>query len=198
MPPLMKYTTDWREDGPGVFVITPGGVGAVRFLGLFFAVPGGWLFYQFIGGVLQPETMTIFGWVLLPVMAALFLVPGWIILVGRKRTRIDATRREATEEFDVLVYKRRKTTAIPRDAHVMLRYEQAGKSHLYPAHVYLVAGQAQILLTMFGDKDKAAALAFARKVAAPFGIDVQDRCVEGGEVGAGGVVVDRLGEDEAD
>jgi hypothetical protein len=31
-----------------------------------------------------------------------------------------------------------------------------------------------------------------------FGIDVQDRRVEGGEVTAGGVVVDRLGPDDAD
>jgi hypothetical protein len=198
MPPLMKYTTDWRQDGPGVIVITPGGVGPVRLLGLFLAAPGAWLLYQFIGGVLQPGTMTIFGWVLLPIMAALFLVPGWIILFGRKRTRLDATRREAIEAFDLLVYTRRKTTAIPRDAHVLLRYEQAGKSNLYATHVYLAAGGTPILLTMFGSNEKPAALEFARKVAAPFGLDVQDRCVEGGEVAAGGVVVDRLGEDEAD
>jgi hypothetical protein len=192
----MTYTTGWREDGPGVVVITPGGVGAVRLLGLFLAAPGAWLFYQFIGGVLQPGTMTIFGWVLLPIMAALFLVPGWIILVGRKRTRIDATRREAIEEFDFLVYTRRKPSPIPRDAHVLLRYEQAGKSNLTAAHVYLEPGL--ILLTMFGADEKPAALEFAQKVARLLGIDVHDRLVETGEINAAGVVVDRLGPDEAD
>jgi len=194
----MKYTTDWREDGPGVVVITPGGVGAVRLLGLFLAVPGGYLVYLFLGGVLQPATMTIFGWVLLPIMAALFLVPGWIILFGRKRTRIDATRREATEEFDLLVYTRRKTTAIPRDPHVVLRYEQGGKSSIVVTHVYLAAGDAMILLTMFAPDKTLAPLDFAHKVAALVGGDVQDRRVDQGEINAAGVVVDRLGADEAD
>jgi len=194
----MTYTVDWREDGPGVAVITPGGAGAVRLTGLLFGAPGAWLLYQFIGGVLHPEEMTIFGWILLPIMAAVFLVPAWVILVGRKRTRLDATRREATEEFDLLVHTRRKTTAIPRDAHVLLRSEQAGKSTIYATHVYLAAGGSLILLTMFGDKDKAAALEFARRVGGLVGIDVQDRSVERGEVNAAGVVVDRLGPDEAD
>ena len=194
----MKYTVDWREIGPGIVMITPGGVGPMRLLGLFFAVPGAWLFYQFLGGVLHPDEMTIFGWVLLPIMAALFLVPGWLILVGRKRTRIDATRREATEEFDLLVYKRRKTTAIPRDAHVMLRYEQGGKSSIVVTHVYLVVGDSLILLTMFAPDKKLVPLEFANKVARLLDIDVQDRCVEKGEINAAGVVVERLGPDEAD
>lgn len=194
----MQYSVDWRDEGPDVFVVTPGGIGAVRLLGLLLAAPGAWLFYQFAGGVFHPDEMTIFGWTLLPVMAALFLVPGWVILVGRKRTRIDTTRREATEAIDLLVYTRKKTSPIPRDAHVMLRYEQAGKSNLYATHVYLVAGDTLILLTMFGSQEKPAAVEFARKVAARLGIDVQDRCVEGGEVTAGGVVVDQLGPDEAD
>lgn len=194
----MQYTVDWREEGPDVFVVTPGGAGLVRLLGLFLAVPGGWLFYQFVGGVFHPDEMTIFGWTLLPVMAALFLVPGWIILVGRKRTRIDTTRREATEEIDLLVYTRKKTLPIPREAYVMVRYEQAGKSNLYAAHAYLVTGETLVLLAMFGSKEKPVALEFARKVAVRLGIDVQDRCVEGGEVTAGGVVVDHLGSDEAD
>jgi hypothetical protein len=194
----MKYTTDWREEGPGVVVVTPGGVGAVRLVGLFLAVPGGWLLYQFLDGVRHPSTMTIFGWLLLPFMAAAFLVPGWIVLAGRKRTRIDATRREATEEFDLLVYKRRKTTAIPRDAHVMVRYEEGGKSSIVVTHIYLDAGGKLILLTMFGSAEKSAAIEFARTVARLLGADVQDRCVEDGEIAAGGVIVDRLGPDDAD
>jgi len=192
----MTYTVGWREDGPGVFVITPGGIGAVRLLGLLFGAPGVWFLYQLAGGVLHPEEMTIFGWALLPVMAAVFLVPAWIILFGRKRTRLDVTRREATEEFDLLVYTRRKTTAIPREAHVMVRYEKSGND--YPAHVYLDANGSLILLAMFAADAKIAALELARKVAGLFGLDVQDRRVEDGEIAAGGVVVDRLGPDEAD
>jgi hypothetical protein len=192
----MTYTTDWREGGPGVAVVTPGGAGAVRLVGLVFGAPGAWLLYQFLGGVLHPSEVTIAGWVLLPLMAAVFLIPAWIILVGRKRTRLDATRREAAEEFDLLVYTRRKTTAIPRDAHVMLRYEKSG--NYYPAHVYLDAGGRLVLLTMFASKEKAAALEFARKVAGFLGLDVHDRLVDRGDVNAGGVVVDQLEPDDAD
>src|SRR5262249_44476786 len=143
---------------------------------------------------LHPDEMTIFGWILLPVMAAAFLIPGWIILFGRKRTRIDATRREATEEFDFLVYTRRKATPIPRDAHVMLRNEKSGNGTAI--HVYLEPGL--ILLTMFGPREKPAAVEFAQKIARLLGVDVKDLCVEQGEIDAAGVVVDRLGPEDAD
>jgi hypothetical protein len=194
----MKYTTAWRQEGPDVFVVTPGGMGLVRLLGVPFAAAGLWFLYQFAGGVLHPSEMTIFGWLLLPVITAAFLVPGWLILFGRKRTRIDTTRRDATEEFDLLVYTRRKVTQIPRDAHLLVRYEKGGSDTNFPAHVYLAPGERLILLTMFGAKEKTEALAFAHKVAATLGIDVQDRLFEHGEVTAGGVVVDRLGPDDAD
>ena len=49
---------------------------------------------------------------------------------------------------------------------------------------------------MFAADAKAAALEFARKVAGLFGIDVQDRSVEHGEVTAGGIVVDRSESEE--
>jgi hypothetical protein len=210
----MKYAADWRQDGPDAVVITPGGAGVVRLLGAPFAAAGLWFLYQFAGGVLHPSEMTVFGWILLPILAAAFLVPGWIILVGRKRTRIDVTRREAAEEFDFLVYTRRKTTAVPRDAHVLVRYEEGSKgddnsASTYTTNVYIdprgsmPAEQATtraglILLALFGSKEKTRAMEFARRVAALLGLDVQDRCVEGGEVAAGGIVVDRLGPDEAD
>ena len=82
--------------------------------------------------VLHPDEMTIFGWVLLPVMAAVFLVPAWIILVGRKHTRLDATRREATEAFDLLVYTRRRTTAVPRDAPFLHVTGKGGQQRMVP------------------------------------------------------------------
>jgi hypothetical protein len=214
----MKLTTDWREPAPGVVLITPGGMGAARLFGLLFAMPGGYLLYQFLDGVLHPGELTIAGWVMLPLFAAVFLVPGWIIVFGSKRTRLDTTRREATEEYAFLVYTRRKTTRIPRDAHVMLRYEQGSTRQVrgpvttsavtgYQLCVYLdpaapaPGGRSRaelILLSIFGSNEKDAALAFAHKVAALVGIDVQDRCFEGGEIGAGGVVVDHLGSEDAD
>jgi hypothetical protein len=206
----MKLTTGWQEPAPGVVVITPGGPRLARVLGAALALPGVYFLTQFAGGLVHPGELTIAGWVMLPALAALFLVPGWLVIVGRKRTRLDAPRREASEEFDFLVYTRRKVTAIPREAHVLMRYEAGSSSDtgtIYMLHVYLdPAAPAPgsrtraglILLSLFGADEKPAALEFAHKVAGLLGVDVQDRCVESGDVSAAGVVVDRLAPDDAD
>jgi hypothetical protein len=202
-------TATCQEIEPGVFVVTPGGIGPVRLVGLLFGAPGAWLLYQFLGGVLHPAEMTIFGWILLPIMAAVFLVPAWLILFGKKRTRIDTRVREAVEEFDLLVYTRRTTTAIPRDALVVVRFEVGSTSSRqgvvaddtvtrFMTTVNLAAGGKVLLLAIFAEKQKAEAMLFAGKIAGLLGADVQDRCFAGGEIAAGGVVVDRLGPDDAD
>jgi hypothetical protein len=192
----MSSVPEWREEGPDVVVIVPGSIGPARLFGLPFAAIGAYFLYQLAGGAAGGE-LTAAGWIVLPVMAAVFLAPGWIILFGHKRTRIQVSLREATEEFDFLVYTRRQRTRIPAGAHVLLRYEKIGER--YPAHVHLViSARKMILLAIMPDGDAEGAIAFARKVAARLGLDVHDRRVENGEVAAGGVVVDRLGPDEAD
>jgi hypothetical protein len=199
----MKTTATCQETEPGVFLITPTGAGAVRLVGLIFGAPGAWLMYQFLGGVLHPSEMTIFGWILLPIFAAVFLVATWVILFGTKRTRLDTRIREAVEEYDLRVYTRRTSTPIPRDAHMLVRYETGSSSRddttaSFMTTVNLDAGGKVILLAMYSDKDKAEAMLFAGKIAGLLGIDVRDRCFEHGEIAAGGVVVDKLGPEDAD
>jgi hypothetical protein len=203
---------EWREQGPDIVTISQGGVTAARLFGLPFLAVGAWFLYQFLDGVLHPGELTIAGWLMLPAMTAAFLVPGWILMFGRKRTRLEATRREATEEFDYLVFTRRTTTRIPRDAHVMLRYEKGAtrtaKGPLadttvtgFDTHVYLVPesnDRKLILLALFGSADRTGSMEFAQKVSRFLGIDVQDLRFEHGEVTSGGVVVDRLGPEDAD
>jgi len=192
----MKSAPTWRDEGPDAIVVGQGAMGPARLFGLPFAAIGGWFLYQLASGVVGGE-LTIAGWLMLPVFAALFLVPGWIILFGRKRTKIQVTLRQATEEFDFLVYTRRQVTRIPADAHVLLRYERIGER--YPPHVHLVtSARKMILLAIMPHGDADGAMAFARKVASRLGIEIQDRRVENGEVAAGGIVVDRLGPDDAD
>lgn len=205
----MNGRVDWREPEPGVFVITPRGFLLARVIGAAVAAPGVYFLYQFAGGLLHPGELTPAGWVILPLFAAVFLVPGWILAVGRKRTRVDTTRREATEEFDFLVFTRRTVTPIARDAHVMLRYEQGstsdtGSTYLLPVYLDPAApavgrrATKGILVALFGAAEKGAAVDFAHNLAALLHADVQDRCVENGEVSAAGVVVSRLGPDAAD
>ena len=188
----------WQEEGSGVVVIGQGAPIAARLFGVPFAAAGGWFLYQLVQSVIGGG-LTIAGWILLPVMTAAFLVPGWILLFGKKRTRLDIARREATEEFDFLVHTRRTVTRIPQEAHVMLRYEKGGGTNQYNTHVYLAPDDRRlILLALFDSTEKDRPLELGHKAARLFGIDLQDRRVEGGEVGAGGVVVERLGPEDAD
>ena len=205
---MKSSTVTWDDQAPGRVAISQG-LGPARLVGAPFFIAGLYFLYQFLDGALHPSQMTIAGWLLLPAVTAAFLVPGWILVFGRKRVRLDTTLREATEEFEFVVFTRRRTTRIPPDAHVMLRYEKSG-GQTFAAHVYLVVQamdpdgvpapgrNPHVLLALFPATDKPAALDFAHRVAQHLGADVQDLRFEHGEVTAGGVVVERLGPDEAD
>ncbi|HLA78600.1 MAG TPA: hypothetical protein VJU18_13555 [Vicinamibacteria bacterium] len=199
----------WRESGSGKVTVSQPGPGMARLFGLPFLAVGGYLLYQLVGGLLQPAEMTVAGWVILPLMTAAFLVPGWLITVFRKRTELDVGTREVLEIFDFLVYTHRRRTEVLPGAQVMLRYERGSeRSTRGPAvthtrtsfwvHLYVVVGSRMVLVALFEESEKATALALAQKVGSLLAIEVQDRCVEGGEITSGGVVVDRLDPDEAD
>jgi hypothetical protein len=196
----VALTLDWQTDGPAQATIRQGGVIVARLFGIPFLLAGLYFGYQFVGGALNGELL-LGGWTLLPLMMAAFLVPGWILVFGRKRTRLDAARREVVEEMDYLVYTRRKASRVTSDSQVMLRYEQGSKSDTgtrYDIHVYVETGAQMALIALFGDKQKTEALAFAAKAAAFLTIPVRDRLVENGEVTSGGVVVEQLDPEDAD
>ena len=186
---------------------------AARLFGVPFLLAGGYFGYHLIGGVLHPGEMTIAGWIMLPLMMAAFLVPGWILCFGRKRTRLDSARREVIEEFDFMVHTRRTVLPVRSESVVRLRYQRGATSSSkgafvtrqstgYGIHVDVVTGNQDALIGLFNDGDKAEALAFAAKAAAFLSIPVKDKMVEGGLVTSGGVVVDEQdfkeieGEDE--
>lgn len=205
----MRLTLDWRIDGSQA-TIRQGGVGAARLFGLPFLAVGAYFGYQFLDGVLHPGELTWAGWTLLPLMAAVFLVPGWILVAGRRRTRIDSARREVIRELDYIVYTHRTTYRVTHDSHVMLRYEQGSTSSTrgaittststrFDIHVYVeTPGQPPVLIGLFAGDQKTDALAFAGKAAAFLTLPVKDRLVERGEVNAGGVVVDHADEEDED
>jgi hypothetical protein len=198
----VALTLDWQTDGPSRATIRQGGVGfnAARLIGVPFLAGGGYLAYQFLGGVLHPGELTWAGWTLLPLMTAALLVPGSTLLAGRRRTTLESARLEVVEEIDYLVYTRRKVSRVTSDSHVMLRYEQGSNgSNRYDIHVYVdTAGQRPALIGLFSDKQKDEALAFATKAAAFLTIPMRDRLVEEGEVTSGGVVVDKVDPEDVD
>ena len=206
----MRLTLDWQTEGNQA-TIRQGGVIVARLFGVPFLIGGGYLAYQFLDGVFHPGELTWAGWTLLPLMAAAFLLPGLILVAGRKRTRLDRTRREVIEEFDYVVYTRRKVVPVSHDSTVMLRYEQGSTSSTQGAvtttsrtrfdiHVYVATPekQAKALIGLFSEAQKSEALDFAAKAAAFLEIVMQDRMVESGEVTAGGVVVEQLEPEDAD
>ena len=205
----MALTLDWQTDGNQA-TIRQGGVNAARLFGVPFLVFGGYLAYEFVDGALQPGELTLAGWFGLPLISAVFLVPGWILIAGRKRTRIDRARREVIEEFDYLVYTRRTVSAMSADSKVLLRYEEGSTSSTrgtvttrtstrYDIHVYVTdAGKSMPLIGLFTDRQKPEALAFAAKAAAFLGIGVQNCMIESGKVNSGGVVVEHLDSEDAD
>src|SRR6478609_10885195 len=123
----MRLTLDWQTEGSQA-TIRQGGVIAARLFGLPFLAGGGYLAYQFLDGVLHPGELTWAGWTLLPLMAAVFLVPGWILVAARKGVRLDRTRREVIEEFDYRVYTRRTVSPVTHDSTVLLRFEEGSTS----------------------------------------------------------------------
>lgn len=205
----MRLTLDWQTDGNQA-TIRQGGVIIARLFGVPFLAFGGYLIYQFLDGAMHPGELTIAGWVGLPLIAAVFLVPGWILIAGRKRTRIDRARREVIEECDYLVYTRRTVSPMSANSKVLLRYEEGSTSSTrgavtthastrYDIHVYVTdAGKTMPLIGLFTEQQKSEALAFAAKAAAFLGIGMQSCMVEGGEVNPGGVVVDTVEPEDAD
>ena len=192
--------TRWTEQGTRAVVNLP-----IPFVARLFGLPflavgiymGSWL----LSGILHPTEMTTAGWLLLPSITLAFLAPGWALVLLRKRVVIDAGSRLVLDETDFLIYTKRTSTDLPTRTHVALQVERGSggtnsRNPLYWIHVCLVTDTAEVLLAMFADREKVEARAFAGQVATFLRTDVQDRIVEAGEVNAGGVVVDRLGDDE--
>ena len=207
---MAGLTLDWEQDGQQATIRQGGAlVNAARLIGVPFLIAGGYLLYQFVGGMLNDE-LTVIGWIVLPLLGLGVALPGWCLLVWRRRARLNNAKREVIEELDFIIFKRRKVFPVTNDSHVRLRYEQGSTSSTrgavtthsttrYDIHVDVVTpGQPDALIALFSEPQKAEALAIAAKAAAFLGIKVQDRMVEGGEVTAGGVVVDELDPEEAD
>ena len=189
---MAGLTVDWQQDGQEATIRQGGAlVNAARLIGVPFLLAGGYLLNIFIGGLLHDE-LTIVGWIVLPLLGLAVALPGWCLLVWRRRARLNNARREAAEELDFIIFKRRWASPVSDKSVVRLRFERGSKdSNLYDIHVDVVTpGQKDTMIGLFAAKQKDEALALATRAAAFMGITVLNKMVEGGTVTSGGVVVD--------
>lgn len=203
-PTPVGLTVAWKQDGRQA-TIRQGGflLNAARLVGVPFLIAGGYLLYQFIGGLLNDD-LTLVGWIVLPLLGVGVALPGWCLLVWRRRARLDNAKREVVEELDFILFRWRWAVPVTTDSVVRLRYEQGSTSSTqgavitqtatrYDIHVDVVTPrQKDTMIALFSEEQKAEARALCAKAAAFMGIAMQDKMVEGGEVGSGGVVVDML------
>jgi len=184
-------TVDWQQDGQQA-IIKQGGVAlnAARLVGVPFLWAGGYFLKIFADGVINDD-LTVAGWIGLPLMGLAIALPGWCLMVWRRRARLDNAKREAAEELDFIIFKRRRAAPVTSSSIVRLRYQaikDTTKSHI---HVDVVTpGQNDTMIGLFDEGQKAEALELAKRAAAFLGITVADKMVEGGIVTSGGVVVD--------
>jgi hypothetical protein len=191
---------DWHEDGPAAIVVEQRGSWIVRLFGLPFLGVGGNLLYQIADGVRNAD-LTAAGWIGLPLAAATFLVPGWLLCFARRRTRLDLAERAMTEVLDLVVFRRKKTHAVPAGAKVRVRHELrrtgsdsggGSRNHLFcPVELELEAGR-HVLVAEFDGTQAEDALQLARRVAALFAIRVRDERKKEGET------IEEVGAEDAD
>lgn len=121
----------WVADENGRLIVDQPVGKAARLFGLPFVAVGLYLAWNVVAAMF--ETLTgghpseavgfIAGWIIATVVAAAFLIPGWLLLTLRKRTIVDRARREVTDVRDFLVYRHQKTQPIGSKAEVRLERE---------------------------------------------------------------------------
>src|SRR5262245_26324038 len=119
----------WSRTTEGL-EISQTGSPLAKLFGLPFLGAGLYLLWQFVTGLVgffvpSLGQLTIAGVIMLPAFALLCGTPGWLLVVSRKRTLIEATTRRVVEVFDHLVYKHRKERPVPAGARVRLRLEMS-------------------------------------------------------------------------
>jgi hypothetical protein len=179
----------WRRTSEGLEISQSGSL-LTKLFGLPFLLAGLYLLWHFVTGLVGffvPSfgQLTIAGVVMLPAFALLCGTPGWLLVVTRKRTLIEAATRRVIEVFDHLVYQHRKERPVPARARVRLRLEKSqstgekGGRTVVLLLVDIVGENAEIPLGVFGDDEVEPARALAMEAAGLLGISIADEIEKG-------------------
>jgi len=170
------------DDG---LVIEQAGNFWAKVMGLPFLAAGLYLLWQLVSGVVglvipSLGAITIAGLIVLPVFIALVGVPGWLLVVTRKRTIVDITRREVVEIWDHLVYKHRKPRPVPSQAVVRIRLDESQTSgkdaHTVVLRMVEIAGPSDeaIPLAVLDEHDVDGARAVGQEAAGVLGLRLDE------------------------
>lgn len=156
---------------------------AARLFGLPFLLVGGYLAYQLAGGVAdlaagRAAIAEMFaGTLLLIVMTAAFLIPGWLLVASRAFRDIDRAARSVTYTRDFRVYQRRDVRPLSEfdrievDRLTLSTNRQSTK----PSYQIELAARIRqnVVVGLFDDGD--AALAVAGELSRAIDLPVVDR-----------------------
>lgn len=176
--------------GPGRIVVREHAPLVLKLFGLPFLGIGLYLGRILVGGAMHGE-LTAAGWVLLPLLAVAFLVPGLLLTFASGRTVVDAPAHELVSGRDLLVFHGVRRAKVPRDARVQVRHElrrtggsgharETGTAHVY-CPVELLGGPEPLRIAEFDGKDGDRAFLLATEVATLLGVPLDDRRRKPGE-----------------
>lgn len=170
------------EETGAITIQMSGGLSG-RLFGLPFLVAGGWLASQVVGAVTDLVTgraagaQMAAGLLVLIVVTAAFLVPGWMLVCARSRVEIDRTSGAVTAVRDYRVYQQReqrRLSEFTRLAVDMLTTASNPRRRANPAfQVELVAPTGGNVLVGLAD-DGSSAMDLGRRLGALLGLPVED------------------------
>lgn len=170
-------------EAPGVIRLELGGGMTAKLFGAPFLLVGLWLGHHLVEGILDlvagraSAGEMAFGTVLLTLMTAAFLVPGWLLIASRAIVEIDRLKGVVTTTRDLRIYKHRQQAPLADFTRLVvdqLTTSANPRRRARPRHQVELAdaGQRRVLVGLVDDGDEA--VAFARRLGALVGLPVED------------------------
>lgn len=156
---------------------------AARLFGVPFLLVGLWLGYHLAGGIADlltgraPVGEFLAGTVLLAVVTASFLLPGWLLIASRGRVEIDRLQGTVTSIRDLRVYQSRQSRPLSDftrlEVDLLATAPDRSSSRGRAFQVELAARNSRnVVVGLLDDGDEA--LSSARRLGALVGLPVED------------------------
>ena len=172
-------STELTEQG-GRLEITLGGDTTSKLIAVPLLLIGGYFAYQLVAGLLDIARgraalgeMAV-GTVLVLIMAAAFLVPGWMLLAARARIEIDRTARTVSAVRDLRLHQIRERRSLDEFERVEVDRLTVAPNRQTAGRTWQVEPRSKtnVLVGLFDDDE--AAMGFARRVGLATSLPVDD------------------------